>query len=383
MASKSELRTSSSTIDSLGSLSSDGSSRCSLYSEKRKIDSKTGNHFSTVSSVKSTLKTESRSKNQSMSPRISPSVTKAKFSASISPASSISEWSLESMSPTSTLNKRTNSSRPSLDTRFARMLMTMVMLPKFWTLKTILVTNAQWDMVPRSLDCQVSVEREFQQEVVQLFIQIQSNRQGFGCHHQKLASLMGLVLISCSLSIVQEWGSGFAKFLHYSGEIRSAHSQRKEQSHPAVPRGLPRYGVENVSPSGRSNEAKLGRLQPIALAVRGTKASAQQNASEIKPKPPLPLQAPPGNASKKVGENAAYGQKKILGLLSNINEKGKTCFEDQVDHLASQVGAMDIHREIQQKPVLDSCSLHQVNESRAVKTSAQEEFVKLLMPALL
>ncbi|XP_021638497.2 uncharacterized protein LOC110633941 isoform X2 [Hevea brasiliensis] len=458
MASKSELRTSSSTIDSLGSLSSDGSSRCSLYSEKRKIDSKTGNHFSTVSTVKSTLKTESRSKNQSMSPRISPSVTKAKFFASISPASSISEWSLESMSPTSTLNKRTNSSRPSLDTRLCS------------------------DAYDNGDASQVLDSQNHSSDKCSV---------GHGTQVIGLPSECGKRVSTGSGAVVRPDSikpSGLRmpspKIGFFDGvrsEVRTPSG--RNQSHPAVPRGLPRYGVENVSPSGRSNEAKLGKLQPIALAVRGTKASAQQNASEIKPRPPLPLQAPPGNASKvcsasrngkycpgmplkvqsrispgngrqdnlkaekiapkdcdttinnpdirneslhknkmspqsenkgpvkdadftriigglgvtcnlssvseaeniimsqKVGENAAYGQKKILGLLSNINEKGKTCFEDQVDHLASQVGAMDIHREIQQKPVLDSCSLHQVNESRAVKTSAQEEFAKLLMPS--
>lgn len=115
VASKTELTTPSS-VDSLESLSSESSTTRSLNSVKRKTDSRTGNRSSTVSTVKSTLRTASRSKNQSVTSHISPylkSVTK--LSSSVSPSSSISEWSLESVSPTSTLNKRTNSSRPTLD----------------------------------------------------------------------------------------------------------------------------------------------------------------------------------------------------------------------------------------------------------------------------
>jgi hypothetical protein len=111
---KTQLKTSS-CVDSSGRLSSDSSSKSSL-NFLRKDDSRTGNHSSSTSNVKTALKLPSRNKNQSTSSYLSPylkSVTK--LSSNISPASSISEWSSASLSPTSTLNKTSNSSRSSFD----------------------------------------------------------------------------------------------------------------------------------------------------------------------------------------------------------------------------------------------------------------------------
>jgi len=108
--------TASSSIDSSGSLSSDCSSKYSLNSVRRESDSRTGNHSSSGSNVKTTLKFPSRNKNQSACSHLSPYLKSvAKLSSSISPASSISEWSSASLSPISTLNKMSNSSRSSFD----------------------------------------------------------------------------------------------------------------------------------------------------------------------------------------------------------------------------------------------------------------------------
>ncbi|KAJ6746639.1 hypothetical protein OIU74_029165 [Salix koriyanagi] len=86
--------TASSSIDSSGSLSSDCSSKYSMNSVRRESDSRTANHSSSGSNVKTTLKFPSRSKNQSRSSHLSPYLKSMnKLSSSISPASSISEWS--------------------------------------------------------------------------------------------------------------------------------------------------------------------------------------------------------------------------------------------------------------------------------------------------
>ncbi|KAG8648493.1 hypothetical protein MANES_08G003400v8 [Manihot esculenta] len=276
VASASELTTSSS-VDSLGSLTSDSSSRCSLNSMKRKIDSKTANHSSTVSTAKSTLRITSRSKNQSMRSHISPhlkSVTKAKLSASISPASSISEWSLGSMSPTSTLNKRINSSKSSLNTSSCK--------DAYDNGDALQVLHSQNQSSDR---CSVGL-----------------GTQAIGLpseHGKRVATGSGAVVWSDSI-IPSGLRMPSPKIGFFDG-VRSTvrTSTENTESHPALRGGSSRYWVENVSPSGRSNQAKFGKLQPAktALAVRGTKERAPRTASESKPKSPLPLQSP-STASK-------------------------------------------------------------------------------------
>ena len=75
-------------------------------------------------------------------------------------------------------------------------------------------------------------------------------------------------------------------------QVRSAvrTPNRNKQSHEALPSGLPGFGAASVSPSGGSNEAKVGKLQPARTAVRGTRIMDQVTASGMKSKSPLPLQ---------------------------------------------------------------------------------------------
>ena len=76
-------------------------------------------------------------------------------------------------------------------------------------------------------------------------------------------------------------------------QVRSAvrTPNRNKQSHEALPSGLPGFGAGSVvSPSGGSNEAKVGKLQPARTAVRGTRIMDQVTASGMKSKSPLLLQ---------------------------------------------------------------------------------------------
>jgi hypothetical protein len=75
-------------------------------------------------------------------------------------------------------------------------------------------------------------------------------------------------------------------------QVRSAvrTPNRNKQSHEALPSGLPGFGAGSVSPSGGSNEAKIGKLQPARTAVRGTRLMDQVTASGMKSKSPLLLQ---------------------------------------------------------------------------------------------
>ncbi|KAG8647305.1 hypothetical protein MANES_09G080700v8 [Manihot esculenta] len=359
VASKTELTTPSSSVDSLESLSSESSTTRSLNSVKRKTDSRTGNRSSTVSTVKSTLRTASRSKNQSVTSHISPylkSVTK--LSSSVSPSSSISEWSLESVSPTSTLNKRTNSSRPTLDIASCEDALDNGDAPRVFDSK-----NHSGERGSVGHDTHVI---------------------GLPSESGKRASIGAGALGHLDSIKPSRLRMPSPKIGFFDGARSTVRSPGGSmQSQPAVPNGLPRYRVRNVSLSGGSNEAKLGKSQPAraALAVRAAKTCAQQpvcststNGKYCPGMPPkVQNKMSPGNSGQrnlKVEKITAedcdtvntilsqkVGEKEILGSLSNTSEKGLD--------LAQQVEAINIHREIQQKPVLD-CSLHQVSTSGKV-----------------
>ncbi|EEF37148.1 hypothetical protein RCOM_0819620 [Ricinus communis] len=439
VATKKQLTTSSS-IDSLESLSSDSSSNHSLNIAKRKIDSRT---CSTGSTVKNTLRTASRNKNQPTSLLTSPYLKSLpKPSSSISPASSVSEWSSELSSPTSTINKRSNSSRPSLDNDHA----SQVLASKN---KCSVGHGTQVSGLPSECVKQVS-------------------RGSGGLVHPDSVKPSGLRMPS-------------PKIGYFDGARSTVRTPNgSSQPHPTVPSDLPRFGAANVSPSGGSKNVKPGKLQPARnVVVQGTKIAVQKPALECQPKSPLPLQessntapnafsatrneknrpcislkvqnrkspkaekvatkesntainnpefgyvetnnslckdkmSPQGKGdafvkdaelvlsnggsgtthnsssvsevenitiSQKAGEGAICGEKNDLSSFSNVKEKEKACVQDQVDGLIQHVGALDICQEIQQKPIGDFLSIDDVNESTEVNTNALQAFVKLSIPA--
>ncbi|XP_037494358.1 uncharacterized protein LOC105642173 isoform X2 [Jatropha curcas] len=439
LASKKELTTSSS-ADSSGSLSSDSSSKHSFNTVKRKIDPKPGNHLSNISTIKTTL----TNKNQSISRHISPymkSVTK--LSSSISPSSSISEWSLESFSPTSSLNRRSNSSRPSID------------------ISSCENASDNGDF-PQVLDSQIHSSDKC------------SVKQGtqvtrLSSEHVKRVPIRSGALADSESTKPSGLRLPSPKIGFFDGARSAVRS----------PSGLARNGTANGT-SVASNEAKLGKLQPArtVVAARGTKTGLQP-APGNKGKPPFPLQetsnaAPkvcsvsrngkcspgmppklqnrmsPGNGGKsslkadkispkechtsvnnqpinygerngsldkdkmspqnesngsikvaglgaihdlsslsgdeniilqKVAENAIDDQKNNLYSPLVANEKEQTYFGDAVGDMALQLEAVDIYKEIQQKPVLDYSSFNHVNESREVDTSPPRDSAKLFRPA--
>ncbi|KAG5253161.1 cell wall protein [Salix suchowensis] len=260
---KTQLKTSLG-VGSSGSLSSDNSSKSSLNFMRRKDDSRTGNHFSSTSNVKTTLKLPSRNKNQSTSSHLPHLKSVNKRSSNISPASSISEWSSASLSPTSTLNKMSNSSRSSFDISSCK--------------------DASRDSdASQVMDSQHYFNDEHSvghgTQVGSVGKCVNKATEGSSSVlHPDSAKPSGLRLPSPKI--------GF-----FDG-VRSATRtpNRSKQSHEALPSGLPGPGAGSVSPSGGSNEAKLGKLQPARTAVRGTRIMDQVTASGMKSKSTLPLQ---------------------------------------------------------------------------------------------
>ncbi|KAG6744079.1 hypothetical protein POTOM_052788 [Populus tomentosa] len=260
---KTRLKTSS-CADSSGRLSSDSSSKSSL-NFLRKDDSRTGNHSCSTSNVKTALKLPSRNKNQSTSSHLSPylkSVTK--LSSNISPASSISEWSSASLSPTSTLNKKSNSSRSSFDISSCK--------------------DASGD----SDASQVMDSQNYFNDEHSVGHGTQVGLSGECVKKATTASSSVLHPDSAKPSGLRLPSPKIGFFDGVRSAVRTPN--RNKQSHEALPSGLPGFGAGSVSPSGGSNEAKVGKLQPARTAVRGTRIMDQVTASGMKSKSPLPLQ---------------------------------------------------------------------------------------------
>ncbi|KAG6745075.1 hypothetical protein NC652_036606 [Populus alba x Populus x berolinensis] len=260
---KTQLKTSS-CVDSSGRLSSDSSSKSSL-NFLRKDDSRTGNHSSSTSNVKTALKLPSRNKNQSTSSHLSPylkSVTK--LSSNISPASSISEWSSASLSPTSTLNKKSNSSRSSFDISSCK--------------------DASGD----SDASQVMDSQNYFNDEHSVGHGTQVGLSGECVKKATTASSSVLHPDSAKPSGLRLPSPKIGFFDGVRSAVRTPN--RNKQSHEALPSGLPGFGAGSASPNGGSNEAKVGKLQPARTAVRGTRIMDQVTASGMKSKSPLPLQ---------------------------------------------------------------------------------------------
>ncbi|GAY52341.1 hypothetical protein CUMW_141050 [Citrus unshiu] len=243
-ATKTQLTTSCSSLDSSGSGSSGSTGRLSLNSLKRNESrSRTQNCSSSGSTVKSLSKTKSRSKSQSESSNLTPYLRSAtKASSSRSPASSISEWSSESTSSTATAIHRPKSTRTSLDS---------------------------------SSSVGVSVNGE----------------------HIKGASIGTSALLCPASSKPSGLRMPSPKIGFFDG-VRSASRTPPGslQSHSSLPSALSRIGAASISPSAGANKAKLGK-SPSAKTI--SVQSTQQTALNKKIRPSLSLQSP-SNAAVKV-----------------------------------------------------------------------------------
>ncbi|KAL3586043.1 hypothetical protein D5086_012910 [Populus alba] len=270
--------TASSSIDSSGSLSSDCSSKYSLSSVRRESDSRTGNHSSSGSNVKTTLKFPSRNKNQSACSHLSPYLKSvAKLSSSISPASSISEWSSASLSPISTLNKMSNSSRSSFDISSCK--------DASGDSDASQVLDSQYHLNDENSvgpGTQVGLLGESVKKVPTGSSSVlhpdSVKPSGLRLPSPKIGFFDGgIVIPTCDLSIMQ-------------ARPAARTPNRSKQSHTALPSGLPGFRAGSVSPSGGSKNAKLGKLQPARTTLRGTKISDQAAALGMKSRSPSPLQ---------------------------------------------------------------------------------------------
>lgn len=252
----------SSSFDSSGSTASNNIGK-SPFNSKRKPDSRTDNPPSSGSTFKTAPRIEPRNKSQSgKSLLLSNMIPGTKQLSSISPASSVSEWSSES-------------SRASLDTISLKSGSVDIDAPQILDLQ-----NHGNDLSSLGHDTQAT--GLLRKSVVKVPI-------GKNGAVPPTSKPSGLRLPSPKI--------GF-----FDG-VKSASStpNGNKQPRPLVPSSSPIVGTGSVSLSGGKSKGKLGKHQPArtVMKVGNKKPDIQQMASNMKPKSPIPLQHT-FNAAKKV-----------------------------------------------------------------------------------
>ncbi|KAA8516517.1 hypothetical protein F0562_016977 [Nyssa sinensis] len=265
-ATKTESTRSSSSCDSSASASSNYIGRSPMNSVKRKIDSRTVNPPSSSSILKTPSKIALKNKIQPGKSGLSAHLMSYKLSSSTSPASSISNWSLESSSSASTVNRRSNKLRVSVD------------------------SNSSC----RSMDSDT---------LSALDVQKHSNDQISDGGENRVAGLLGQNVKKAATQIgtlsrpAPTKASGLRMPSPKIGFFDGAKSLVRTpkgamQSHSGLPTGLPKAGSGICSLSGGLHKSKLGKLQP-ATTVVDMKLDTHKLAS------PVPLQDP-SNVSTKI-----------------------------------------------------------------------------------
>lgn len=272
-ATKMQLKTSCSSLDSSGSGSSGSAGKLSLNSMKRnESGSRTRNCSSSGSTVKSLSKTASRSKSQSESSHLTAYLRSGtKLSSSISPASSVSEWSSESTSSTTTAIQRPKSTRTSLDS------------------SSSIGVSVNGD-APQVLDSHNNSKDQHS-------VGDDSKAPGFLGEDVKGASMGTSALLCPASSKPSGLRMPSPKIGFFDGVRSASHTPPGSlQSHSSLPSSLSRIGAASICPSAGSNKAKLGK-SPSAKTI--SVQSTQQTALSKKLRPSVSLQSP-SNAAVKV-----------------------------------------------------------------------------------
>ncbi|KAK8510713.1 hypothetical protein V6N13_024807 [Hibiscus sabdariffa] len=254
-SSKTELNSSCSSLESCVSVSSNRTNKSSL----NLIKQKNGSRIVPKGKVQA---------GSSKLPTFLKSSTK--ISSSISPASSISEWSSESSSSISATNQSSNVARASLGSG---------------SRKGPAISDAH-----QALDSQNHPTGQCSQgdgAEVAGSLNESGHKVSAGTSKLHPASMKpsGLRMPSPKL--------GFFDGVRSSGRTPNGGML----SHPGVPSGLPKNGAKSSSPSGSSNKAKIGKLQPgrtlTANAIQSPKVDVMQISSTIKPRSSLSMQKSP------------------------------------------------------------------------------------------
>ncbi|KAH1123296.1 hypothetical protein J1N35_006456 [Gossypium stocksii] len=272
-SSKTELTSSCSSLESCASFSSNRTNKSSLNLIKHKNGPRIVNP-SSGSTISARSKIAPKGKIQAGSSK-PPTFLKSstKLSSSISPASSISEWSSESSSSISATNRSSNVVRDSLGTGSRKGLTTTCDAHQVLDSQN-LPTGSEGDgtEVNGSLD-------DSENKVSALTSRLL---------HPGSVKPSGLRMPSPKL--------GFFDGVRSSGRTPNG----SMLSHSGVTSGLPKIGAKSTSPSGNSNKAKIGKLQPVRslTVIQSPKVDVKQTSSAVKSRSSLSIQKSPVAATK-------------------------------------------------------------------------------------
>ncbi|XP_052878779.1 uncharacterized protein LOC108464163 [Gossypium arboreum] len=272
-SSKTELTSSCSSLESCASFSSNRTNKSSLNLIKHKngpriVNPSSGSAISARSRIAPKGKIQAGS---SKPPTFVKSSTK--FSSSISPASSISEWSSESSSSISATNQSSNVVRDSLGTGSRKGLTTKRDAHQRLDSQN-LPTGSEGDgtEVNGSLD---ESENKVSTGTSRLLNPGSVKPSGLRMPSPKL---------------------GFFDGVRSSGRTPNG----SMLSHSGVTSGLPKIGAKSTSPGGNSNKAKIGKLQPVRslTVIQSPKVDVKQTSSAVKSRSSLSIQKSPVAATK-------------------------------------------------------------------------------------
>ncbi|XWS55776.1 hypothetical protein CRYUN_Cryun09bG0029700 [Craigia yunnanensis] len=320
-SSKTELKTSCSSLESCASASSDRIIKSSLNLIKLKNESRILNSSSTGYTITSPSKIAPKGKNQAGSSKLSTFLkSSTKLSSSISPASSISEWSSESSSSTSTVNQRSNMVRASLSTGSRKGLPTNC--------------DARQVLDPQNHptgQCSLGDGVEVIGSVNDSVNTVSAGTSaGTGeLLHPASMKPSGLRMPSPKI--------GFFDGVRSSGRTPNG----SMLSHPGVPSGLPKIGAKSTSPSGSSNKAKIGKLQPVKTltAIQSPKVDVKQTSSAVKSRFSLSIKKSP-NAAAKVS-SASRNPKSSPGISPKLQNKSSPKTGSESYSMAQGVGSAE------------------------------------------
>ncbi|KAI9086370.1 hypothetical protein K1719_031824 [Acacia pycnantha] len=237
-----------STSTSFGRNASGHISKSTLNSSKRKVDAGTIKPPASGSAVRTPLKIASRNKTESGNCSLS---GLTKLSSSISPASSISDWSSESSSSTCMSKNNSNGSRTSIDSSSRRKV----------------VSDTGTRQVSSSLNSPSDSSSEGQES------------QLIGSVSQCVRPISAGTVIPSAPTKPSGLRMPSPKIGFFDGMKSSGRTPRGGmQSHSVVPRGLP-HG-NSVSSSEGQNKANLGKLQPARsnVSIKNAQPNNQQTS---------------------------------------------------------------------------------------------------------
>ncbi|CAK9164788.1 unnamed protein product [Ilex paraguariensis] len=270
-ATKTQSIRSSSSCDSSGSASSDNIGKSTLTSARRRINTRIVNPPSSGSILKTPSNTALKTRATSGDSALSVYLMSSNLSSSISPASSISEWSLESSSSSSTVNQKSKEPRASLNSSSCRSLASDV---------------------PPALNAKVHSNGQTSDG--------RENQITGPGQQTKKASAQNDILSRSAYTKPSGLRMPSPKIGFFDGVksvVRTPNGSMK--SHSGLPTGMAKIGTGICSPNGSGSKAKVGKLTPARTVMPITKMKPVMQT----PVSPTPFEEPL-NASTKVSNQS-------------------------------------------------------------------------------